>query len=48
MEIQKLIDKLQEIKLIIEDLPEIPEDELPGVDRQLEKVYQICKNVLID
>lgn len=48
MNIQKLIDEFEHIKIIVENLPEMPEDELPGVDRELEKIYQICENVLID
>lgn len=48
MEIQELIDKFEHIKIIVENLPEVPEDELPGVDRELEKIYQICENVIID
>ena len=44
MEIEKLIDKFEEIKQILEDVPEID----LHTDSLLEKAYQICENVIID
>ena len=44
MEVKELIDKFEEIKQILEDVPEID----LHTDSLLEKAYQICENVIID
>lgn len=46
METQELIDKFEEIKLIVDDLYGLADSEV--IDNSLVKIDEICENVLID